>query len=147
VITLPAVTIIGTLTADPELRYTQSGLAVANFTVASNERRKDPSTGEWVDGDATFLRCNIWKDHAENAVETLTKGTRVIVVGRLKQRSYETKEGDKRTVYELEVEDVGPSTRWATAKVSKVSRNGGERRPTRSMNDTMNTPQDDEPPF
>lgn len=145
-ITLPAVTIIGALTAEPELRYTQSGVAVASFTVASNERRKDPSTGEWTDGDPCFLKCSIWRDHAENVVETLTKGTRVIVVGKLKQRSYE-KDGEKRTVYEIDVEDVGPSTRWATAKVSKVSRNGngggGSRKPTRSMD----TQHDDEPTF
>jgi single-strand DNA-binding protein len=119
------ITVIGNLTADPELRFTPSGAAVANFTVASTPRTFDRQSGEWKDGEALFLRCNIWRQAAENVAETLTRGSRVIVSGRLKQRSYETREGEKRTVVELEVEEVGPSLRYATAKVNKVSRGSG----------------------
>lgn len=119
------ITVIGNLTADPELRFTPSGAAVANFTVASTPRTFDRQSGEWKDGDALFLRCNIWRQAAENVAETLTRGARVIVSGRLKQRSYETREGEKRTVVELEVDEVGPSLRYATAKVNKVTRSGG----------------------
>ena len=119
------ITVIGNLTADPELRFTPSGAAVANFTVASTPRSFDKQSGEWKDGEALFLRCNIWRQAAENVAETLTRGSRVIVSGRLKQRSYETREGEKRTVVELEVEEVGPSLRYATAKVNKVSRGSG----------------------
>src|ERR1700761_4178915 len=120
-----AITLIGTLTADPELRFTPSGAAVANFTVASTPRTFDRQSGEWKDGEALFLRCNIWRQAAENVAETLTRGSRVIVNGRLKQRSYETREGEKRTVVELEVEEIGPSLRYATASVTKASRGGG----------------------
>ena len=116
------VTVIGNLTADPELRFTPSGAAVANFTVASTPRIYDRNTGEWRDGEALFLRCNIWRQAAENVSETLTRGARVIVNGRLRQRSYETRDGEKRTVVELEVDEIGPSLRYATAKVTKVSR-------------------------
>lgn len=116
------ITVVGTLTADPELRFTPSGAAVANFTVASNSRRYDKQSGEWKDDDALFMRCSIWRQAAENVAESLVKGTRVIVMGRLKQRSYETREGEKRTVMEVEVEEIGPSLKWATAKVNKVSR-------------------------
>jgi len=119
------ITVVGNLTADPELRFTPSGAAVANFTVASTPRTFDRQSGEWKDGEALFLRCNIWRQAAENVAETLTRGSRVIVSGRLKQRSYETREGEKRTVVELEVEEVGPSLRYATAKVNKVSRGSG----------------------
>jgi single-strand DNA-binding protein len=119
------ITVIGNLTADPELRFTPSGAAVANFTVASTPRTFDKNSGEWKDGEALFLRCNIWRQAAENVAETLTRGARVIVSGRLKQRSYETREGEKRTVVELEVDEVGPSLKYATAKVNKVSRGGG----------------------
>ncbi|WAL68421.1 single-stranded DNA-binding protein [Amycolatopsis cynarae] len=119
------VTVIGNLTADPELRFTPSGAAVANFTVASTPRTFDRASGEWKDGEALFLRCNAWRQLAENIAESLTRGTRVLVQGRLKQRSYETKEGEKRTVVELEVDEVGPSLRYATAKVNKVARSGG----------------------
>ena len=119
------ITVVGNLTADPELRFTQSGAAVASFTVASTPRTFDRQSGEWKDGEALFLRCNIWRQAAENVAETLTRGTRVIVSGRLKQRSFETKEGEKRTVVELEVDEVGPSLRYATAKVDKVSRGSG----------------------
>lgn len=120
-----AITVVGNLTADPELRFTPSGAAVANFTVASTPRTFDRQTGEWRDGEALFLRCNIWRQAAENAAESLTRGMRVIVSGRLRQRSFETREGEKRTVVEMEVDEVGPSLRYATAKVNKVSRQGG----------------------
>jgi single-strand DNA-binding protein len=119
------ITVIGNLTADPELRFTQSGAAVANFTVASTPRTFDRQSGEWKDGEALFLRCNIWRQSAENVAESLTRGARVIVSGRLKQRSFETREGEKRTVVELEVDEIGPSLRYATAKVNKVSRGSG----------------------
>ncbi len=115
-------TVIGNLTADPELRFTASGAAVANFTVASTPRIFDRAANDWKDGEALFLRCSIWRQAAENVAESLSKGARVIVSGRLKQRSYETKEGEKRTVVELEVDEVGPSLRNATAKVNRVSR-------------------------
>ena len=118
------ITVVGNLTDDPELRFTPSGAAVATFTVASSPRMLDKQTNEWKDGDTTFLRCNVWRQAAENVAESLQRGMRVIVNGRLKQRSYETKEGEKRTVYELEVDEVGPSLRYATAKVTKVSRGG-----------------------
>lgn len=119
------ITVVGNLTADPELRFTPSGAAVANFTVASTPRIYDRQSGEWKDGEALFLRCNIWREAAENVAESLTRGSRVIVTGRLKQRSFETREGEKRTVVEVEVDEVGPSLRYATAKVNKASRNGG----------------------
>ena len=119
------ITVIGNLTADPELRFTPSGAAVANFTVASTPRIFDRQSSEWKDGEALFLRCNIWREAAENVAESLTRGARVIVSGRLKQRSFETKEGEKRTVVELEVDEIGPSLRYATAKVNKASRSGG----------------------
>ena len=112
-------------TAAPELRFTPSGAAVANFTVASTPRMFDRQTNEWKDGEALFLRCNIWREAAENVAESLTRGSRVIVQGRLKQRSFETREGEKRTVVELEVDEIGPSLRYATAKVNKASRSGG----------------------
>ena len=116
------ITVVGNLTADPELRFTSSGAAVANFTVASTPRTFDRASGEWKDGEALFLRCNIWRQAAENVAESLTRGSRVVVQGRLKQRSFETREGEKRTVVELEVDEIGPSLRYATAKVNKVSR-------------------------
>ena len=119
------ITVIGNLTADPELRFTPAGAAVANFTVASTPRIFDRQSNEWKDGEALFLRCNIWREAAENVAESLTRGSRVIVQGRLKQRSYETREGEKRTVVELEVDEIGPSLRYATAKVNKASRGGG----------------------
>ena len=119
------ITIIGNLTADPELRFTPSGAAVANFTVASTPRTFDRQSNEWKDGETLFMRCSIWRDAAENVAESLHRGTRVIVSGRLKSRSYETKEGEKRTVIEMEVDEVGPSLRYATAKVNKVARSGG----------------------
>jgi len=118
------ITITGNLVDDPELRFTPSGQPVARFRVASTPRFRDNSTGEWKDGDSLFLTCNVWRQAAENVAESLTRGTRVIVSGRLRQRSYETKEGEKRTVYEIEADDVGPSLRNASAKVNKVARNG-----------------------
>jgi single-strand DNA-binding protein len=116
------ITVVGNLTADPELRFTASGAAVANFTVASTPRTLDRASNEWKDGEALFLRCSIWRQAAENVAESLTRGSRVIVSGRLKQRSFETKEGEKRTVIELEVEEIGPSLRYATAKVNRANR-------------------------
>jgi single-strand DNA-binding protein len=119
------ITVVGNLTADPELRFTPSGAAVANFTVASTPRSFDRQTNEWKDQETLFLNCSVWRQAAENAAESLTRGMRVIVQGRLKARSYETREGEKRTVFEIDVEEVGPSLRNATAKVSKTSRSGG----------------------
>ena len=119
------ITVIGNLTADPELRFTPSGAAVANFTVASTPRMFDRQSNEWKDGEALFLRCSIWREAAENVAESLTKGMRVIASGSLTQRSYETREGEKRTVVEMQVDEVGPSLRYATAKVTRASRGGG----------------------
>jgi single-strand DNA-binding protein len=119
------ITVVGNLTDDPELRFTPSGAAVANFTVASTPRNFDKQTNEWKDGDSLFLRCAVWRQAAENVAESLQRGNRVVVHGRLKQRSYETKEGEKRTVFEMDVEEVGPSLKYATAKVTKTQRGGG----------------------
>jgi single-strand DNA-binding protein len=120
------ITLTGNIVAEPELRFTPSGQPVANFRIASTPRYKDAQTGTWADGDSLFLTCNVWRQAAENVTESLAKGMRVIVTGRLKQRSYETSEGEKRTVYEVEVDDVGPSLLRATAKVSK-NESGGSR--------------------
>jgi single-strand DNA-binding protein len=156
------ITLIGNLTNDPELRFTPSGAAVAKFTVASTPRYMDRQTNEWKDGDTLFLQCQIWRQAAENVAETLTRGMRVIVSGRLKQRSYETKEGEKRTVFEVEVDEVGPSLRNATAKVTKTTRQGGNSggfsAPTESSDDPWSsttsvgggwtsTTADEQPPF
>lgn len=119
------ITVIGNLTGDPELRFTPSGAAVANFTVASTPRQFDRQSNEWKDGETLFMRCSVWRDAAENVAESLQRGARVIVSGRLKSRSYETKEGEKRTVIEMDVDEVGPSLRYATAKVNKTQRSGG----------------------
>lgn len=150
------ITVIGNATADAELRFTPSGAAVANFTVASTPRTLDRQTGEWKDGDPLFLRCNIWRDAAEHVAETITKGMRLVVVGRLKQRSYE-KDGQKRTVYELEVDEVGPSLRYAKATVEKVASSGSGRpdnvRSSHNPGGNFGSGQatassfDDEPPF
>jgi single-strand DNA-binding protein len=118
------ITVVGNLTDDPELRFTPSGAAVANFTVASTPRAYDQTTGEWKDGEALFLRCSIWRQPAEHVSESLHRGMRVIVTGRLRQRSYETKEGERRSVIEREVEEIGPSLRYATATVTKAARSG-----------------------
>jgi single-strand DNA-binding protein len=121
------ITVVGNLTSDPELRYTQNGLAVANFTIASTPRSFDRASNDWKDGDALFLRASVWREFAEHVAGSLTKGSRVIATGRLKQRSYETKEGEKRTSIELEVDEIGPSLRYATAQVTRTSssREGG----------------------
>ena len=119
------ITVVGNLVSDPELRYTPTGVAVANFRVASTPRTFDRQANEWKDGDSLFLTCNVWRQAAENVAESLQRGMRVIVQGRLHQRSYETREGEKRTVFEVEVDDVGPSMRNASAKVSKSNRSGG----------------------
>jgi len=148
-------TIVGNLTADPELRYTQNGLAVANFTIAATERTFDRQANDWKDGDPLFLRCSIWRDYAEHVAGSLTKGTRVIATGSLKQRSYETKEGEKRTVFELDVLEIGPALRFATAQVVRATQGGApvqqqqQQRP--QQDDVWNTPgaasYDDETPF
>jgi single-strand DNA-binding protein len=116
------ITVVGNLTADPELRFTPSGAAVASFTIASTPRTFDRNTNEWKDGEALFLRCSLWRQAAENAAESLTRGMRVIAQGRLKQRSFETREGEKRTVIELDVDEIGPSLKYASAKVNKTQR-------------------------
>ncbi|WP_029068055.1 single-stranded DNA-binding protein [Jonesia quinghaiensis] len=119
------ITVVGNLTGDPELRFTASGVAVASFTIASTPRSFDRQSNEWKDGEALFLRCSIWREAAENVAESLTKGMRVIAQGRLVQRSFETREGEKRTVVELQVEEIGPSLRYSSAKVTRNQRSGG----------------------
>ena len=119
------ITVVGNLVDDPELRFTPSGAAVANFRIASTPRTFDRQTNEWKDGEALFLSCSVWRQAAENVAESLQKGMRVVVQGNLRSRQYETREGEKRTVYELEVDEIGPSLRYATAKVQKMSRSGG----------------------
>jgi single-strand DNA-binding protein len=150
------ITVVGNITADPEYKIFPSGKAVANFTVASTPRRFDKATGQWADGDALFLRCNLWGDYAEHATESLTKGMQVMATGRLKQRSYDDREGVKRTIVELDIDDVGPTLRFATAKVVKATRNGGQAGGTQVQRSngsagadawTSDAPQDDKPPF
>lgn len=148
------ITVIGNLTSDPELRYTQAGLAVANFTIASTPRNFDKTKNEYVDGDALFLRASVWREFAEHVAGTLTKGSRVIATGRLKQRSYETKEGEKRTSIELEVDEIGPSLRYATAQVTRAQsseRSGNAAvQPAAEQGDVWNAPSSsysDETPF
>ena len=143
------ITVVGNLTADPELRFTPSGAAVANFTVASTPRTFDRQTNEWKDGEALFLRCSLWRQAAENAAESLTRGMRVIAQGRLQQRSYETREGEKRTVIELDVDEVGPSLRYATAKVNRTQRgssSGGFGSSGSGGGDTVDDPWGTPPP-
>lgn len=144
------ITVIGNLTSDPELRFTPSGSAVANFTIASTPRTFDRQSNEWKDGETLFLRASVWREAAENVAESLTKGTRVIVSGRLKSRSYETKEGEKRTVIELEVDEIGPSLRYANAKVNRTQRSnqggqasGGFGNQGNTNQPAQSTPQDD----
>lgn len=120
------ITLVGNLTGDPELRFTPSGAAVANFTVASTPRNFDRQTNEWKDGEAMFINCSVWRQAAENVAESLQKGMRVVVQGRLKSRSYETREGERRTVFEIDVDEVGPSLRYASAKVTKTGGGGGQ---------------------
>src|SRR5215218_5455346 len=122
------ITVVGNLTSDPELRYTQNGLAVANFTIASTPRTFDRQANEWKDGEALFLRASVWREFAEHVAGSLTKGSRVVATGRLKQRSYETKEGEKRTSIELEIDEIGPSLRYATAQVTRAAGGGGQSR-------------------
>ena len=157
------ITVIGNLTDDPELRFTPSGAAVANFTVASTPRSFDRQTNEWKDGETLFLRCSVWRQAAENVAESLQKSMRVIVQGRLMSRSYDDREGQRRTVFELQVDEVGPSLRFAAAKVTKTSRGGGPRPgggdpwarggvgdPGGGVDGAAgwgNRPTDDEPPF
>ena len=158
----PQITIVGNLVDDPELRFTPSGVAVARFRVAATPRSFDRQANEWKDGESVFMSCQVWRQYAENVAESLQKGTRVVVVGRLRQRSYETNAGEKRTVYEIEVDDVGPALRSATAKVAKISRGGGgfgdnggagTGRGTTASDDPWSTPAADsavpadEPPF
>src|SRR5438132_481873 len=141
------VVLVGNLTDDPELRYTPSGTPVASFTVAVNRRTRDPASGEWKDGETSFIRCNVWRQQAENAAESLTKGTRTIVVGRLRQRSWETPEGQRRSVTEVEVENVGPSLEWATASVTKAARTEGSSPAFVGAASSDNGAADEEPPF
>ena len=138
------ITVIGNLTADPELRFTPSGAAVANFTVASTPRTFDRQTNEWRDGEAMFLNCSVWRQAAENAAESLTKGMRVIVNGRLRARSYDDREGNRRTVFEIQADEIGPSLRYATAQVARTSQGGGQ---AQQVNDPWANAQSDEPPF
>jgi len=138
------ITVIGNLTADPEMRFTANGAAVANFTIASTPKTFDRQTNEFKDGEPLFLRSSVWREQAENVAETLTKGMRVIAQGYLKQRSYDTKEGEKRTVYELEVQEVGPALRFASAKVTRTQRNGnggGNRAPQPQQSAQQSAPQ------
>ncbi|MGO2660454.1 single-stranded DNA-binding protein [Mycetocola reblochoni] len=139
------ITVVGNLTADPELRYTQSGLAVANFTIASTPRTFDRQSNEWKDGEALFLRASVWREFAENVAGSLTKGQRVIAQGRLRQRSYDTKEGEKRTVIELEVDEIGPSLRYATAQVTRTSGGGGGGNRGQGQVQQQQYPSNDEP--
>jgi single-strand DNA-binding protein len=146
------ITVIGNLTSDPELRWTPSGAAVANFTIASTPRTLDRQTQEWKDGEALFLRCSVWRQAAENVAESLTRGSRVMAQGRLKQRSFDTKEGEKRTVIELEVDEVGPSLRYATATIARAARSGdgqstGERHGSADPWTAPAGGSDEEPPF
>jgi single-strand DNA-binding protein len=148
-------TIIGNMVQDPELRFTPSGAAVANFTVASTPKTFDRNSNEWKDGETLFMRCAAWKEMGENVAESLTKGMRVVVTGRLKSRSYDTKEGEKRTVIELEVDEIGPSLRYANAKVTRTQRNGnggGFAQPSgfgqsTAQDDPWATPNNDQVPF
>ncbi|MDR1833559.1 MAG: single-stranded DNA-binding protein [Propionibacteriaceae bacterium] len=151
------ITVVGNLTADPELRFTPGGQPVANFTVASTPRTFDRQSGEWKDSDTLFLNCAIWRNPAENVAESLTKGMRVIVTGRLRSRSYETREGERRTVFEIDAEEIGPSLRYATAKVTRRASEGGGQSAPRQSSSWSNEPPaadpwanaaaDDAPPF
>lgn len=137
------ITVVGNLTADPELRYTQNGIPVANFTVASTPRNFDRQANEWKDGEALFMRCSVWREFAEHVAGSLTKGARVIATGRLRQRTYQDREGNNRTAIELEVDEIGPSLRYATAAVQRVSSNsgqGGAQRPAAASEEPWATP-------
>ena len=147
------ITVVGNLTGDPEMRFTPSGAAVANFTIASTPRTFDKQANEFKDGETLFMRCSIWRDTAENVAESLTKGTRVIAQGRLVQRSFETREGEKRTVVELQVDEIGPSLRYASAMVTRTQRGRSDARPTTApgndpwATDSAGGAGDDNPPF
>jgi single-strand DNA-binding protein len=143
------ITVVGNLTADPELRYTQNGLAVANFTIASTPRNFDRQKNEYVDGEALFLRASVWKEFAENVAGSLTKGMRVVATGRLKQRSYQDREGNNRTAIELEVDEIGPSLRYATAQVTRAAGGAGNAGVPRAADsaDSWNSPGEDSSPF
>ncbi|MDX2376220.1 single-stranded DNA-binding protein [Microbacterium sp. LRZ72] len=134
------ITVVGNLTADPELRYTQNGLPVANFTIASTPRTFDRQANEWKDGEAMFLRASVWRDFAEHVAGSLTKGMRVVAQGRLRQRSYETREGEKRTTMELDIDEIGPSLRYATAQVTRSSGGGGQNRSQGASEEPWSTP-------
>ncbi|ANG84586.1 MULTISPECIES: single-stranded DNA-binding protein [Microbacterium] len=134
------ITVVGNLTADPELRYTQNGLPVANFTIASTPRTFDRQANEWKDGDALFLRASVWREFAEHVAGSLTKGSRVIATGRLKQRNYQDREGNNRTSIELEVDEIGPSLRYATAQVTRASGGGGQARQAQVADEPWSTP-------
>jgi single-strand DNA-binding protein len=140
------ITVVGNLTSDPELRYTQAGLAVANFTIASTPRHFDRQANEWVDDEALFLRASVWKEFGEHVAGSLTKGSRVIAQGRLKQRSYETKEGEKRTSFELEVDAIGPDLRYVTASVTRAA-SSNQSQSTPTVVEQQWSPADDESPF
>ena len=146
------ITIVGNLTADPELRFTPSGAAVANFTVASTPRQFDRQANEFKDGETLFMRCSVWREAAENVSESLTRGARVVVTGRLVSRSWQTQEGENRTVMEMQVDEIGPSLRYATAKVTKANRqsgqqSGGWQPAPQPQGDPWGPPATDEPPF
>ena len=142
------VTLVGNLTDDPELRFTAQGAAVANFRIAVSKRIRDPQTNEWKDGDTSFFRVNVWRQLAENVAESLTRGTRVIVTGTLKMRQWETQEGEKRSVVEVEATEVGPSLKWATAKMEKTSRQSGGQQASGGGGDwEAPTPVPEEVPF
>lgn len=140
------VTVVGNVTAEPELRFTPSGAAVASFTVASTPRTFNKNSNQWEDGDPLFLRCSIWRQYAENVAESVTKGMRVVVTGRLKQRTFETQQGEKRTVVELDADEVGPSLRYATATVNRVSREGGQQQTRQAPQAPPADPWDQPPP-
>ncbi len=142
-----SVTLVGNLTDDPELRFTAQGAAVANFRIAVSKRIRDPQTNEWKDGDTSFFRVNVWRQLAENVAESLTRGTRVIVTGTLKMRQWETQEGEKRSVVEIEATEVGPSLKWATAKMEKTSRQSGGQAASSGGDWESPTPVPEEVPF
>lgn len=144
---LPDITVAGTLTADPELRFTANGTAVANFTVAANDRRYDKDRGEWVDNGATFMRCTVWRATAEHVAESLQKGRRVLLTGSLRQCDWETKEGEKRTTFEVDVTEIGPSLKWAIAKVAKATRSSADGGVSKADEWTTEKQVPDEPPF
>lgn len=141
------ITVVGNLTADPELRFTNNGVALASFTIASTPRTFDRQTNEWKDGEALFLRCTVWREYAENVANSLTKGMRVIARGNLRQRSYETKEGERRTSYEMDIDEIGPSLRYASAQVTRAQSRGGFGGDTSNQNQNQNQSTDTSEPW